>query len=451
MTAAAQEIAQKVAGAARHLAGALKGRDFMRETGHVVRIGNGIVTASIRGAFVGEICRLREPGTGRVIEAQVVSIDGTSVNLSPFEPVDGLSQATEVVSTGEDMQVPVGDWLIGRVVDAFGRPIDGMARGRCHWRAMMATQVSPLDRTIIDTVFPTGVRAIDLFNTVGDGQRMAVFGPPGAGKSTLLSMLASHSACDVVVLAMIGERGREVREFLDRALPEEVRDRTVVVASTSDRPAIERVIAGHSALAMAEDFRERGKRVLLLFDSVTRFARALRDVGLAAGEQAVRQGLTSSVYAELPRLFERAGKTRTGSITAFFTVLMENEGVNDAIAEEVTSLSDGHIVLDPKLAAGGHYPAISMLKSKSRLMREIAPRELTEAASFFRAMAAAYQEIELLLQVGEYERGNDPDSDLAIDARPVINKLLRQPVDEKAGFDDAVREMTKAADDLRNG
>ena len=266
----------------------------------------------------------------------------------------------------------------------------------------------------------------------------------------LRSLAMSGTDADIVVIGMVGERGREVREFLERQIPEEVRNKSVVVASTSDRPAMERVIAAHSAMTIAEEFRSQGRKVLLLFDSVTRFARALRDVGIAAGEQAVRNGLTASFYSELPKLIERAGNLGKGSITAFFTVLYENEGVNDAIADEVTSLTDGHIILDTALAAAGHYPAINILKSKSRLMREIAPRELVRNASFFRDMIAKYQEIELLVQVGEYKRGSDPEFDRAIRARPVIQDLSRQQVEEGVDFEHACYLAGKAADALRS-
>ncbi|HSO47010.1 MAG TPA: FliI/YscN family ATPase [Rhizobiaceae bacterium] len=338
---------------------------------------------------MGELCHLVDRQSGRRINAQIVSVAGENVVLSPFEPVGGLSVATEVEPTGDALRIPVGDWLIGRVIDALGRPLDNMPVPVSGQTSPVSNgTVAPMDRNVIDTVMPTGVKAIDIFNTVGEGQRMAIFGSPGSGKSTLLSMLARHSEVDVVVLAMIGERGREVREFLERQIPAEVRNRLVAVVSTSDRPAMERVIAAHAAMTIAEDFRSRGLKVLMLFDSVTRFARALRDVGLAAGETVVRQGLTPSFYSELPKLIERAGKTQTGSITAFFTVLYENEGVNDAIADEVTSLTDGHLILDTAMAAAGHYPAINLLKSKSRLMREIAERETVERASSMRELMA---------------------------------------------------------------
>lgn len=435
--------------AAAGLRDMLSGTSFHVPLGMVLQVAEGKVLARVDEAFVGEICNLVDRKAGRSIRAQVVSVEGDKATLSPFEPVGGLSTATEVVGTGAGLRIEVGDWLIGRVIDAMGQPIDGAAAFRGGLSRRIDQQhTEPLDRPVVDTVFPTGVKSIDLLNTIGEGQRMAVFGPPGAGKSTLLSMLARNARCDVVVLAMIGERGREVRDFLERQITQEVRERTVVVASTSDRPAMERVIAAHTAMTIAEEFRSRGKKVMLLFDSVTRFARALRDVGLAAGEQTVRQGLPPSFYSELPRLIERAGRTRNGSITAFFTVLVENEGVNDSIADEVMSLTDGHLVLDRSLAASGYYPAIDVLLSKSRLMREVAPADVVALADRIRGLLALYKEIELLVQVGEYKTGSDHDSDIAVSARKPLGALLRQSVEERIPFDHAVWLAGKVLDEL---
>ncbi len=446
-----QNVRQNMLSAASQLRYGLQGRVFGNEIGTVLRVSEGQVIARLKGAFIGEICHLVDRQGGRRINAQIVSVEGDNVVLSPFEPVGGLSVATEVESTGDALSVKVGDWLIGRVIDALGRPLDSMPiPPGGNFRPVTSTNVAPMDRHVIDTVMPTGIKAIDLFNTIGEGQRMAVFGSPGSGKSTLLSMLARHSQVDVVVLAMIGERGREVRDFLERQIPPEVRNRLVAVVSTSDRPAMERVIAAHAAMTIAEDFRARGRKVLVLFDSVTRFARALRDVGLVAGEAVVRQGLTPSFYSELPKLIERAGKTATGSITAFFTVLYENEGVNDAIADEVTSLTDGHIILDTALASSGHYPAINLLRSKSRLMREIASRQTVANAGYLREMMAKYQEIELLVQVGEYQAGSDPDCDTSIRAKPLIQKLARQEVEEFVSYDHANYLAGQAVDGLKN-
>lgn len=417
-------------------------RHFRSRLGAVTRIEGGRIIAETGPVAIGEICQVIDRTHKATVNAQVVSVARGETVLAAIEPIHGLSAQAEVIQTGGHARVPVGDGLIGRIVDGLGRPLDGLGA----IDSMRDRAVAPDGRVnefhgVIDETLETGVRAIDLFNTMGVGQRIAVFGPPGAGKSTLMSMITRHTQCDVIVVAMIGERGREVREFIDRQLPPAVRKRCVTVVSTSDRPAMERVLAGHSALAIAEDFRASGKNVLLVFDSVTRFARALREIGLAAGEQAVRMGFTPSVYAELPRLIERAGKTRDGAITALFTVLLENEGKNDPIAEEVNSLVDGYLMLDTRLAASGHYPAIDIERSKSRLMREVAPEGLVEQASAMRAMLGKYREIELLIQVGEYVPGSDPDADRAIAARPHIAALTKQDVDAPSSIGEGMATM----------
>ncbi len=426
---------------------ALSDSSLVTEVGRVVHLAPEKVVAVAGACSIGDTCRIADRATGREVLAQVVSIEGRHAILSPFTSIDGLSVNADVINTGKPLAVPVGDQLIGRIVDGMCQPLDGgPAFVQASLSPVRGQWISPLERTVIDTVFETGIRSVDLFTTVGMGQRMAILGEPGAGKSTLLSMLARHAQADVVVIAMIGERGREVREFLDRQLPPEVVAKCVTVVATSDRSPIERAVAGHTALTIAEDFRNRGRNVLLLFDSVTRFARALREVGLAAGEVAVRQGYTPSVYSELPKLFERCGKTRSGSITGFFTVLLENEGVNDAISEEVISLADGHIRLDAKLAAAGQYPAIEILKSKSRLMQELAGQEHLDRANYIRSLISKYAEIELLVQVGEYQTGHDGLGDAAIRARPYIKALLTQPLATSITLENAVYHMEQVID-----
>lgn len=420
---------------------------FLTEVGRVVHLAPEKIVAVAGACSIGDTCRIADRATGREVLAQVISIEGQHAILSPFTSIDGLSVNADVINTGKPLAVPVGDQLIGRIVDSMCQPLDGgPAFMQSALSPVRGQWISPLERTVIDTVFETGIRSVDIFNTVGMGQRMAILGEPGAGKSTLLSMLARHAQADVVVIAMIGERGREVREFIDRQLPPEVVAKCVTVVATSDRSPIERAVAGHTALTIAEDFRNRGRNVLLLFDSVTRFARALREVGLAAGEVAVRQGYTPSVYSELPKLFERCGKTSTGSITGFFTVLLENEGVNDAISEEVVSLADGHIRLDAKLASAGQYPAIDVLKSKSRLMQELAERQHLDRASYIRSLISKFAEIELLVQVGEYQAGHDDLGDAAIRARPYIKALLSQPLAASIPIENALYHLEQVID-----
>jgi type III secretion protein N (ATPase) len=298
-----------------------------------------------------------------------------------------------------------------------------------------------MQRSVIDTALPMGVRAIDAALTVGVGQRLGIFAPAGCGKSTLLGMLAAGSDADVVVLALIGERGREVREFLEHVLSAEARQRSVVVVATSDRPALERLKAAATATAIAEHFRDQGKNVLLLVDSLTRYARAVREIALAAGEPIVAGGYPPSLYARLPRLLERAGPAARGSITAFYTVLMDDKA--DALAEEVRSLLDGHIVLSRKLAEANHYPAIDLLASVSRVMHQVAAPAHREAAARLRQLLSAWQEIELLVRVGEYRPGQDADADDAMARRPRINQLLRQRVDEQVRLDAMLAELAE--------
>lgn len=425
------------------MAKGLKHVSRYREIGEITDVSASRIVTTLSDVFVGEKCILRLPSSGREINAQVVAIEKEQAILSPMEDIEGISANTEVIGTGEPSKIWVGDDLIGRVLDGLGRPVDGIP---LNTASMEETKITPpaldaLDRPIINDVFETGVKSIDGFNTIGNGQRLAIFGEAGAGKSTLLAMLARHSDTDVVVLAMIGERGREVNEFLERQLPPEVRQRCIVIASTSDRPAMERIMAAHSAVTVAEHFRSQGKNVLLLFDSATRFARALREVGLSAGEKAVRAGFTPSVYAELPKLIERTGKTSKGAITAFFTVLVENEGVNDPVAEEIASLTDGHLVLDASLARSGIYPAINVLKSKSRLMNEICDETHINASNMLRKLMAKYIDMELLIQVGEYVAGSDPVADQAIACNPLIEEFMTQHTHHHVSQPDAVAIM----------
>jgi type III secretion protein N (ATPase) len=385
---------------------------------------------------VGDFCEVIEPSTGRVVPVEVVGIAGQATILTPLGDVRGLSVDAEViVRSGADL-VPWGEGLLGRVLDGRGRPIDGKGElpADLKRRPLHAPAPQPMERALIDAPLPTGVRAIDTLLTLGRGQRLGVFAAAGGGKSTLLGMLARFAEADVIVIALIGERGREVREFIEDALGEAGLARSVIVCATSDRAAMERVRAAHHATAVAEGFRSEGRNVLLLMDSVTRFARALREIGLAAGEPPVRRGFPPSVFAELPRLFERAGNDATGSITGIYTVLLEDEEGDDPIGEEVRSILDGHVILSRKLGAAGHYPAIDVLASLSRLFPRLATPAHREAATRVRALLAKHAEIEFLVQVGEYRAGADPLADRAIAARPEIDTLLRQDTDRPEDF-----------------
>ena len=300
---------------------------------------------------------------------------------------------------------------------------------------------------LIDTPFTTGLRAIDGPNTMGIGQRVGIFGPPGTGKSSLLAAISQHCVADVIVIALIGERGREVREFLDRHLPADKRDRIVIVAATSDRSPMERLNAAHVATAICEGFRDQGQSVLLMMDSLTRVARALREIGLAAGEAPTRRGYPASVYPALPELIERAGRTTKGDITALYTILVEGDGQADPIAEETRSLTDGHIMLSQKIANSGRYPAIDTLQSLSRVMGDVVADNHATAAAMIRRYLAKFDEIEMLLQVGEFEEGRDAVADSAVAAMPQITEFLRQASDAPSGLEETIMKLEEIAGD----
>jgi type III secretion protein N (ATPase) len=387
-------------------------------------------------ARIGQLCEIIEPASGHVVPAEVIGLAGEAAILTPLADLRGISVSAEVlVRIGEDA-VPFGRELLGRVLDGRGQPIDGgdPLPATLRRRALHAPAPQPMARRLIDAPLATGVRAIDTLLTIGQGQRVGVFAAAGGGKSTLLGMLARFASAEIIVIALIGERGREVREFIEDNLSADALARSVIVCATSDRPAMERVRAAHHATAIAEGFRAEGRNVLLLMDSVTRFARALREIGLAAGEPPVRRGFPPSVFAELPRLFERAGCDAQGAITGIYTVLMEDEGMTDPVAEEVRSILDGHVILSRKLGAAGHYPAIDILGSLSRLFPRLASAQHKAAAQRVRALMAKYAEIEFLIQVGEYKEGSDPLADKAIAARAEIEALLRQEADRNEPF-----------------
>jgi ATP synthase in type III secretion protein N len=407
-----------------------------------------LVRASGLRADVGELCRLIDGRTGREIRAEVIGFEGDTVLMSPMGSLDGLSGATQVLATGQRHTVPVGDFMLGRVVDGMGeafldegRPVPQNAERRPVSRAAPAA----LGRTPIDTVLPLGVNAIDAVLTCGVGQRVGIFAPAGCGKSTLLSMLCRHAEVDVVVAALVGERGREVGDFINEALSADARARSVLVVATSDRPASERLKAAFVATTHAEYFASRGQRVLLVVDSVTRLARAAREIGLAAGEPPTRRGFPPSVFTALPLLFERAGNLSTGSITAFYTVLEETDDGSDPISEEVRSLLDGHIVLSRKLAGKGHYPAIDVLQSISRLFDKVAAPEQVQLARRLRELMSKFDEVEVLIRIGEFHRGVDSLADTAVDRRGAINGFLTQSLDAHATFEETLSGLAEVA------
>jgi type III secretion protein N (ATPase) len=420
----------------------LRSVDPLRRVGRVAEAYGTLIRATGVGASIGEVCELRNPLSGQKLMAEVVGIGRGLTLLTPLGSLTGLSAATEVVSRGQQATIGAGSALMGRVLNALGEVMDGgptpdgLTQVPIHREAPNA-----LSRVPIAKAFPSGVRAIDALLTVGEGQRVGIFAAAGGGKSTLLGMLARASS-DVNVIVLVGERGREVREFIEDNLGPEGLRKSVVVVATSDRPALERSRAAYVGTAIAEYFRDQGRRVLLLLDSVTRFARALRDVGLAVGEPPARRGFPPSVFSSLPGLFERSGNNERGSITAFYTVLLEDEE-GDPIGDEVRSILDGHIHLSRKLAAANHFPAIDVLASASRVMSRVTKVQHQREAGALRKQLAKYQEMELLLQIGEYKAGSDAEADAAIRNIQPIRKFLQQPPHDLSGFDASLRSLAE--------
>lgn len=431
--------------------------------GRVVEARGTMIKATGIVARIGEICILsaaseqinsdQNAGTDSTagansrhrLLAEVVGVSGEFTLLTPLGEIAGISTVTEVIATGRIQQIPVGDALLGRVLNATGVPMDGLpAPINQSMRDIQSAPPNPLLRAPISRALPTGVRAIDSLLTCAEGQRIGIFAAAGGGKSTLLGMLARGAKADVVVVSLVGERGREVNEFLEDSLGAEGRKRAVVVVATADRPALERARAAMTATAIAEEFRDQGKRVLLLVDSVTRHARALRDIGLAVGEPPTRRGFPPSVFSALPQLVERAGNGERGSITAFYSILVEDEEQPDPIAEEMRSLLDGHIVLSRKLGGAGHFPAIDVLDSASRVMNRVTSKAHQAAAREARKSLGKYREIELLIQLGEYKPGSDADADEAIARWPKLNAHLRQAAEQLVGFDSNLVSLNEA-------
>jgi type III secretion protein N (ATPase) len=426
------------------LDGALANVAPIEARGRVLEAVGTLVKVSGVAARVGDVCELRNPDGSWRMKAEVVGIARQATLLMPFGDLDGVSTQTEVVNLGSPQSVKVGDAMLGRILNGFGEPMD--RRGGIDLRqeySVRGAAPDPLTRRPVDRVLQTGVRAIDAFLTCGEGQRIGIFAPAGTGKSSLMAMIARGTAAEVTVIALVGERGREVGEVLHTVIPPERRDQTVCVVATSDRPAAERVKAANVATAIAEYFRDQGKSVLLLADSVTRYARALREIGLAAGELPARRGFPPSVFTALPRIFERAGQSDRGAITAFYTVLVDDDDGSDPIGEEVRSILDGHIVLSPKLAAANHYPAIDVMASRSRVMTGVATAEHIKLAGEARELIAKYQSIEMLVQIGEYRSGSDARADKAIHCRDAISQFLQQAMSDASAFEETLARLRK--------
>lgn len=409
--------------------------------GYLTEVNLSVLKAYLPWAQMGELCYVGE----QRLMAEVVSLQDGYAWLSLFDVASGLKCGAPVVASGAEYEIAVGDFLLGRTIDGLGRSgASGViVPPDAEKRTLNALPPDPMKREIIQEILPVGVRAIDGLLTCGKGQRLGIFAAAGGGKSTLLSMLCDGVQADVIVLALVGERGREVREFLEHTLSPEARARCVTIVATSERPALERLKASFVATTVAEYFRDQGKNVVLMIDSLTRYARAAREVGLSSGEPPVASGFPPSVFAMLPRLLERAGNSDKGSITGFYTVLVEGDNMNEPVADEVRSILDGHFVLSRKLAEANHYPAIDIGASVSRVMRQIVTDGHSIAAGRLRTLLSVYRDIELLVRVGEYKKGQDKEADKALASWPLIQKFLQQKCGDVSGLQDTLKQLVQ--------
>lgn len=410
-------------------------------SGTVVQTVGHTVIAEGFPAPVGAIAAIRRPGQSPAM-AQVIGFKGDQTILCPYSPLIGIRNGCPIDLVRTAFQLKVGPDLIGRIVDATGNPIDDAGPLYLAQRQSLLTpEINARRRPRIDRILPTGVRVIDGLLTCGRGQRLGIFAGSGVGKSTLLGMMARYTDADVIVLGLVGERGRELNDFIQRDLGPEGLAKSVIVVSTSDEPAIKRSLSCYTATAIAEYFRDQGKDVLLLMDSLTRFAQSQREIGLAAGEPAVARGYPPSVFASMAPLLEKAGRTEKGSITAFYTVLVDGDDENEPVADTVRSLLDGHVWLSRKLAQAGRYPAVDVLKSVSRLANELTDAKQRRAAQKVHQLMAAYAENEDLISIGAYKSGANPLVDSAIEARPAIEEYLRQSVNDGSAFDSTREQL----------
>ena len=395
--------------------------------------------------MIGELCVIKTR-SGKEIPCQVVGFDDESVFITPFAPLTDVGPSSLVTSSGTSLNVPVGEHLLGQILNCFGESIeDKKLQSRMRY-PLLGQSINPLERVRIKNQLPLGIRAIDMFTPVGEGQRLGIFSTAGQGKSSLLGMLARFSTAEVNVIALIGERGREVLDFIDDNLGIDGLSKSVVIVSTSDDPPMKRIVAAYTATAIAEYFRNQGKKVLLLMDSITRFARALREIALSLGEPPARQGYPPSVFSTIPSLLERAGKTKEGSITAFYSILLSSEKLEDPLAEEVRAILDGHIYLSSRLSQMGHFPAIDVLKSNSRLSSVVSSKEHLNLQHELRAILATYEENFDLINLGAYKAGSDPLIDRSLILQPKIMEILAQRPDESDTIENAIKKFKALVD-----
>lgn len=418
-------------------------QSFAQKFGKVSKVVGLTIESIGPDANLGDLCQITpKDTTKKVVMAEVVGFRDKTVLLMPFENVEGIGPGCIVDNTGMPLKVPVGNKLLGLTLDGLGRPVDAEEEWDTFGMKTYpvdAKPPDPLERDIITEVLPLGVKAVDGLLTIGKGQRIGIFAGSGVGKSTLLGMFARNTKADVNVIALIGERGREVREFIERDLGEEGMKRSIVVVATSDKPALIRNKAAKTATAIAEYFRDQGKDVLLMMDSLTRFSQAQREIGLASGEPPVTRGYPPSVYGEMPKLLERAGNSSVGSITGLYTVLVDGDDFNEPITDTARGILDGHIMLSRKLGHKNHYPAIDVLQSISRVMSSIADKEHKRAAGKLKSVLATYNEAEDLINIGAYKPGSNKNIDYSMEKIEEVNNFLRQNVDEKFDFENEIQ------------
>lgn len=422
---------------------AIEQAEMTKVIGKVVQVVGLIIEAQVGGVSVGDLCSIRIEKEGRDSFAEVVGFRESRVLLMPLGSTAGISPGSQVVAAGRPLMVNVGHAVLGRVLNGLGEPID--AKGPVHGdeeRPLYADPPDPVQRPRVTEILKVRVKAIDGLLTIGRGQRIGIFAGSGVGKSTLMGMVARNSEADINVIALVGERGREVRDFIEESLGEEGLKKSVVIVATSDQPPLIRLKAAFVATAIAEYFRDQDNKVILMMDSVTRFAMAQREIGLAAGEPPTTRGYTPSVFALLPRLMERSGTSVVGSITAFYTILVEGDDFNEPIADQSRSILDGHIMLSRDLAAKNHYPSIDVPHSVSRLMTNLVEQEHREAAAKLREVLARYTEAEDLINIGAYVKGSNPKIDYALSKIDQVNELLKQGTFEKIEFEDTVNRLT---------
>jgi flagellum-specific ATP synthase len=424
----------------------LRGADLVRQNGKVRQVIGVVIESLGPNMAVGETCQISYKRTAEPVLAEVVGFRDNKVLIMPLGELMGIGAGSDVVALGAPLEIGVSDHLLGRVLDGLGRPIDGKGPIVSDTRAQVTSAPPPaLSRRRVTEPLSLGIRAIDGMLTCGKGQRVGVFAGSGVGKSTILGMIARNTTADVNVIALVGERGKEVRDFIERDLGEEGLRRSVVVVSTSDQPALVRIKAAFVAMTIAEHFRDQGLDVTFMMDSVTRFAMAQREVGLAIGEPTTTRGYTPSVFALLPKLLERAGTSQRGTITGLFSVLVDGDDMNEPVADAVRSILDGHIVLSRQLAAANHYPAIDVLQSVSRVMPDVVDKNHYSAASAIRDVLATYRDAEDLINIGAYVPGSNPRVDLALTKIEAVRHFLRQGIYDTTSYEQTLATLMGVA------